>query len=483
MTELAPFLVRPHSNEQVAGSWFVVCTVAGLSLAGMAFLWLSGQGPLLRIAFPAAAVLVGIVLYFNYSAWYVAYTLWLWFLTPLARRIVDWRFGFAEPNFVLLAPLLVSGLGVLTLLRPNRQYITRKIPAPFVLCAAAIVYAAVVDFLRQPSLETVYGLANWLCPLMFGLHFYLNSDHYEQYRAVVTKTFLVAVPLMGLYGIYQFIAPPAWDTFWLTNVSLTDLNPSFGQPEPFLIRVWSTMNAPGPFANTMMAGLLLLITARSVLKIPGSIAGYLSLLLSVVRAAWLSWIVGLVLILKSVNPRAIVKIFLSIMLLAACVLPLLSDPAIGNVIWDRVSTFNDIHQDGSLQARGEMYGVLLNDMLDAPYGYGFKNKGDLHGFAGDSGFLVTIFSLGWLGAALFFSGILGIFFRRGEIDVDDQFSISGKAILVALLVQIVAGNVFVGVNGALLWMFAGMRFAAQQDHVVQAVPAKTEMTPVWHQAS
>jgi hypothetical protein len=483
MTETATVRLSPGVGAPAANSQFVVYAVAGLSLVSMAFLWLSGSGTLLRIAFPAAAVFVGVVIYIKDSSGYVVYTLSLWFVTPLVRRIIDWRFGFTDPNYVLLAPLLVSGLGVIALLREDPERPARNIPAPFVLCAAAIAYAVVIDVVRHPSQETVYGLANWLCPMMFGLHFYLNSHRYEQYRAAVTRAFLVAVPLLGMYGIYQFIAPPAWDTFWLTNVSLTDLNPSFGQPESFQIRVWSTMNAPGPFANTMMVGLLLLITARSALKIPGSVAGYMSLLLSVVRSAWLSWIIGMILILKSVNPRAIVKIILSIMLLVACMLPLLSDPAIGNVIWDRLDTFSDVHQDGSFQARTDMYRVLLGDILDAPYGYGFKNKGDLHGFAGDSGILVTLFSMGWLGAALFFSGILSIFFQRGETDASDQFSISGKAILVALLAQIVAGNVFVGINGALLWMFAGLRLAAQQGRVTQTAQAMISVQPIYQQAS
>jgi hypothetical protein len=476
MSASATVRLQEHIG-QPAESLFVICSVSVLGLLIMAFLWFSGHGPLLRIAFPGVATLVGLVIYLKNAPWYVIYTLSLWFLSPLVRRIVDWHFGFAEPNFVLLAPLLVSGIGLLTLLRAPRS-----IPTPFVLCASGILYAVALDILRTPSPETVYGIANWLCPMMFGLHLYLNSDSYEHLRSIITKTFLVAVPLLGLYGIYQFIAPPAWDTNWLTNVSLTDLNPSFGQPEPFQIRVWSTMNAPGPFANTMMAGLLLLIAVQSRLKIPAAVAGYLSFLLSAVRSAWLSWVVGLVLILKSLNPRAIVKIVMSLMLLSACMLPLLSDPTIGNVVGDRFDTFNDVHQDGSFQARTDMYRVLIGDLLDSPYGYGFKNKGDWHGFAGDSGILVTFFMLGWVGAGLFFLGIASLFLKLGQIDAEDSFAISGRAIVIALLAQIVAGNVFVGINGALLWMFAGMGLAAQEAIVPHTAPAEVALQPLYQEA-
>ena len=85
---------------------------------------------------------------------------------------------------------------------------------------------------------------------------------------------------------------------------------------------WSTMNGPGLFANTMMVGLLLLLAVRSRLKVPAAIAGYISFLLSAVRTAWLSWAIGLFVILKSANPRTIARICLSIALLIVCVVPL-----------------------------------------------------------------------------------------------------------------------------------------------------------------
>ena len=284
---------------------------------------------------------MGAVLYINILTGYVVYTLSLWFVTPLVRRIIDSRFGFTDPNYVLLAPLLVSGLGLIALLWEDPERPARNIPAPFVLCAAAITYAVVIDVVRHPSQETVYGMANWLCPMMFGLHFYLNSHRYEQYRAAVTRAFLISVPLLGLYGIYQFIAS-AWDTFWLTNVSLTDLNPSFGQPESFQIRVWSTMRSRsicqyhdgGPAVAYYCAFCSKNSRLYRGIYVVPPVSGPVCMAELDHR---------MVSILKNVNPRAIVKIVLSIMLLVACMLPLLSDPAIGNVVWDRLDTFSDVH--------------------------------------------------------------------------------------------------------------------------------------------
>jgi hypothetical protein len=475
MTEAAaysPIAVDAVDKGKVVRGSFGTALTVGLSGTLIAALWLTGHGDLLRVAIPMAALFVGVILYFYRPIRYVEYTLWLWFLTPLIRRLVDWRFGYADPNFVLLAPLLVSGVGGLALLRPNDRHTTTRMPPSFLLCGTAVLYAVIVDAIQDPSLDTVYGLADWLCPLLFGLHLCLNWRSYEQYRVAISRAFLYAVPVLGMYGIYQFFAPPAWDCYWLTNANLNTYAgvSSFGQPEPLLVRVWSTMNAPGPFANTMMVGLLLLLVVRSHWKVPAAIAGYLSFLLSMVRTAWLSWLVGLLLILKGTNPRAIARICLSIVLLVACILPFGSDPRVATVIKDRVNTFTDLTRDGSFQARSDMYATLLDDVVNNPFGHGFKNRGAVHGFVVDSGILVSLFTLGWVGSLLFTAGILALCFKlRRAIDHEDQFSIAAKGIVIALLAQIIGGNVFVSVTGAMFWLFGGVSMAAREHYRNQSM--------------
>jgi hypothetical protein len=434
----------------------------GLSLLVVGALWFGGQGQLLRMALPAMAMLVAVVLYASRPILYVRYSLWVWFLAPLARRIVDWRFGYTDPNVVLLAPFLVAGIAGLTLLRPSQRTNTR-IPDGFVLCGTAILYGFIVGLVLRPSAETVFGLLNWSCPMLFGLHLYLNWRHYEQHREAISKSFLQGVLVLGLYGIYQFFLPPGWDRYWLENASLNSLNPSFGQPESLLVRVWSSMNSPGPFANTMMVGLLLLFIIRSPLRLPAAVAGYLSFLLSAVRTAWLSWIIGLMLVLKSARPRIVVRVSLSIILLLACLLPALSDPRLASVIGDRVKTFTDLGHDESFGARTEMYRVLVNDALSNPFGHGLKNLEIAHGIAVDSGILILVFSLGWFGSAFFAAGVLSFFLQKEHPqEKSDEFSRAGKAVMIAILAQLVSGNIFVNVTGAMFWIFAGMYLGARR---------------------
>ena len=447
-----------------------IILAAALSLSIAAALWFGNKPQLLRVAIPAMAALVGWLLYTGRPITYISYSLWVWFLAPFVRRIVDWHFGFFEPNFVLLAPLLVSGISLSTLL-PSARHPKDRIPVSFVLCGVAVLYGFVVGLFLHASPESLFGLLNWLCPMLFGLHLYLNWPQYARYQAAIIRTFVFALLILGLYAIYQFFAPPIWDRNWLENVKAT----SFGLPEPLQVRVWSTMNSPGPFANAMMVGLLLLLVVPARLKLPSAIAGYLSLLLSAVRTAWLSWIVGFFLILKSVNPRILVRLVLSIILLVACLVPLASDPRIATVISERLNTFTDLRHDESFGARVDLYKLLIRDAVTSPFGRGLEAARDL---PIDSGILTLIFSLGWLGTALFTVGILSLFFSRDRfVNNTDQFYRVAKVIMIAILAQIISGEVFVSVTGAIFWIFAGMQLAAVRYHENQPILSPEQSLP------
>jgi hypothetical protein len=380
-----------------------------LSTILLAALWLAGGGSLLRLAIPAMATFFALILYLRYPILYVQYSLWVWFLAPLVRRswtgILD---GESQFHFAL-SPLLVSGIAGLAFLRKDSKAWSDIFPHSF--SCAAILYGFVVGMVLhlRPTAEIAYGLLNWLCPMIFGFHFYLNWTFYEQHSAAILRAFLWGVLIMGIYGVFQFLAPAEWDRFWLNSLIAEGTGASVGQPESLLVRVWSTMNAPGPFANTMMVGLLLLFTTRSPLKLPAAVAGYISFLMSSVRTAWLSWVVGLVCILRSAKPRVIVRILILVALLVVCLLPFVSDPRLAPVVTDRLTTFTDLGHDSSFNDREQMYRPLINDALHNPVGTGLKNEETSHGKAVDSGLLVLVFS--WDGSAVCVAGRNGVTFH------------------------------------------------------------------------
>jgi hypothetical protein len=461
VTYPAPLLVGDNRPSRVVG----IILVIALGLFVTAALWFGGQPQALRLAVPVLATLIGFVLYRHRPVLFLEYALWSWFLSPLLRRLIDWRFGFAEPNFVLLTPMLISGLGGIALL-PSRRNSVRP-PAVFVLCGAAILYGFAVGILTNPSLEIFFGLVNWLCPMLLGFHLYSAWPLYEQHCFAIYKTFAWCALVLGLYGVYQFFFPPAWDRYWLESIMAT--SQSFGLPEPLQIRVWSSVNAPGPFANVMLVSLLLFFVVRSPLKLPAAIAGYLSFLLTVVRTAWLSWILGFLWLLKSSSPRVIARVIISLLVLLACLLPLINDSRLTPMLSDRINTFSDLRHDESYEARVDMYRILLHDAIHHPFGNGLKNLEVSHGMAVDSGILVLLFSLGWTGAVLFLLGVFSLFFAgQHRLECGDPFLRVAKAILIALFAQIVGGSVFVSVTGALFWVFAAMYLAGNRYHEASA---------------
>jgi hypothetical protein len=183
-----------------------------------------------------------------------------------------------------------------------------------------------------------------------------------------------------------------------------------------------------------------------------------------VRSAWLSWLLGLVLILKTANPRVIARICLSAVALAVCLAPLASDARVAAIVSKRADSFSDLSQDESFQDRTNMYRALLSDALETPFGYGFKDRVDVKGFAIDSGILATLFALGWVGTLLYGAGTLTLCFRLAQQgNTADQFAIVSKAIVIAIVAQVIGGNVFVNATGAMLWLFGGMALAARQQ--------------------
>ena len=113
-------------------------------------------------------------------------------------------------------------------------------------------------------------------------------------------------------------------------------------------------------------------------------------------------------------------------------------------------------------ARLEMYRVLTAEALSEPFGQGLNNQDVLHGLAIDSGILIAVFSMGWLGRAMFGAGILSLFLHRKGPGRDDEFLRVGKAAMIAMLAQIVGGNVFVSIVGVMFWSMAGMCLAGQR---------------------
>jgi hypothetical protein len=422
-------------------------------------------GGVLRLAYPAGALMVGIVLYQRYPIFYVGFAWWVAFLTPFLRRLIDFQSGWLDPNPVLLAPFLVMFVTGMTFLQ-HLPRVYRREGLPFILATIAIVYGFLVGLIKSSPPSVVVPFLNWLAPVLFGFHLLANWRLYPDYRQNIQRTFVWMVVVTGVYGIVQYLVAPPWDGMWLTNSQAI----AFGTPVPLGMRVFSTMNSPGPFATVMMAGLVLLLASRSSVRFVAAGSGYLAFLLSLVRSAWLGWAVAVLTFIPGLKPRLQMRLVITILVMAIAVMPLVSLQPFASAIAARFGSFSNAQQDVSLNARLAGYDEILGQALtEIPgQGLGFVLVSDYLG-SNDSGILTILFSLGWLGALPYLGGIFLLILSLFQIAeaASDPFIGAARAISLGVFVQIGLGNPTIALSGVVFWGFAGIALAAQRYYYWQ----------------
>jgi hypothetical protein len=443
-----------YLNLQPAIAWNAILGFSAFS----ALCLLAGLGKILNLAFPAGALAVGVLLYFRYPILYVGFTWWMWFLSPLVRRLSDYRSGFTDPSPILLTPYLVTLIALITFLRfiPDSR---RQGSLPFVLSSLGVFYGYLVGLIKASPVTVSIALLDCLSPVVFGCYLFVNWQDYPNYRQNIQRVFLWCALVAGIYGIVQYLVAPEWDRFWLKNVIETG-STSFGTPEPLGIRVWSTMHGPGVFAFVMMAALLLLLNNIEPLCLPATAVGYLSFLLSLVRSAWIGWFVGLLTLVPALKPKFQMRLILILLVAAVCVIPLTTIEPFAEVIGTRFQSLVDLKNDGSGLERQENYNKWLNYALTNFLGDGVGVTPGLL----DSGIMEILISLGWFGSIFYGSGLLSLLFQLVQASKirADPFASTARAIVVAMLCQIIGGSVMSGIPGMILWVFLSLGVAAEK---------------------
>lgn len=466
--QLTPSLKEFSLESPAVQSWLVILALIGFTALGM----LAHIGSILRLAYPVGCFAVGAFLYLRHSTLYLGFTWWIWFLSPWVRRVIDLHSGWVDPSPVLLAPFLTTLVTGVTLVRYlPRAYVQGGLP--FILALTAVFYGFCVGLINalvptniigehNPSVTSVIvALLNWLTPILFGFHLFVNWRKYPSYRQNLQRVFVWGVLIMGIYGVLQYLIAPEWDNFWLENQE-TEV---FGYPEPFEIRVFSTMNSPQPFAYVMATGLLLLFSTRGILRFFAAGTGYLSLLLSLARSAWMGWIVSLLLLVPAFKPRLQMRLILTLLIMALLVIPLAITEPFSEVISGRMESLFAVQQDESYSARSEGYSQLLGLAVTEFVGKGLGGVFSSNPLGGnDSGVLTLLFLLGWVGTLPYVAGLVLMLLRiaqpiEGGID---PFVATSRAIVLGAFVQIGLNNVMLGVFGMVLWSFLGILLAAQR---------------------
>jgi hypothetical protein len=377
---------------------------------------------------------------------------------------------------------LVTALAFFTLLRHSPKL--QGFPfLPFGMAVAGLLYGFGVGVLNVGLFQASFDLLNWLTPVLFAFYLLVNWREFPDFRRVTQHTFAWGLLVMGLYGILQFVNPPSWDQTWLRSTALAASSfgniggSPFGNLEPFGIRVWSTLNSPGPFALVAMAGLLVLLSSGTLRRWPALVVGTISFLLSLYRTAWGGFVVGFA-VLVAYGGRSRLRLLVGSVVAITMLWLLMSfaPSPVANVINARLETFNNLQQDTSFQDRWERYQQLASRALLNPLGEGLGSTGESTKLASeggelgelgilDSGILSIAFSLGWLGTLLYLGGLIWLFlYTLRRTKLSDPFVAASIGIVAGALSQLILANVVVSVSGMVLWSFLGLAVAARVFH-------------------
>jgi hypothetical protein len=425
-----------------------------------------GAAGLVRPLYPAAATVVAAMLYAVHRGQYVAFVIWLFMITPFVRRVVDYQAGYQEVSIVTLAPQLAASIALLCLVKKLPMLYNISF-VPFLLVMVAVLYGYFVGVINSGLFGASYDLLLWAVPVAFG--FLIASDwrSFPMYRDAIFKVFLWGGAIMGAYGIHQYFFLLPWDAYWMRNA---DIN-SIGLPFPLLVRVYSTMNSPTPFGAMMIPTLLIVFVASSWMRFPAAVLGFIAFALSIVRTAWLGWLVALVFLIATLRGGRRITLVVGIAIVALIATPIVTTGEIGERFVKRLDTFQDLESDKSFQDRSALYGSLTTQALTTVWGIGTGAVGKATKLTSasqkvvviDSGFLIVPYVLGWFGALLMLIGVTwlmlrppGIVDRRNEVVVQ-----TSTALCIAYIAMMISYNSMYGVGGMLFWTFMGLRLSGR----------------------
>jgi hypothetical protein len=440
-----------HASDSL--SWLIISVFCALTIV---FTFI-GPSKLLNQLFPLGATIVAIFLYSKSPILYNGFSWWMWFLTALVRRLVDVRSGFTEPSPILLAPYLVSLISIMSIIQSMRLDI-KKGDWPFIISLFGVLYGATMGALNKPYITVFIGTLNWICPISSSFYIYKNWNLYPEYKRNTQKVFTLGILCMGIYGIFQYFSLPAWDLLWLKETGLERSAGSIDETTGGGMRIWSTMPSAEPFAAIMAGGLLVLANQETPLAISSSVVGYLSLLLTLVRSAWLGWLAGLLNLIVALSSKQKIRLSMMLACLALTLVPITLTGEFSEKITSRITTLSDVNNDGSAQIRKAAFNENIDSALSNPIGNGIE-KGAM-----DNALLSTLFYLGWVGAALYAFGLILVSFRLFNIrdKKEDPFIVICQGVVISALIRLPVNGANTGVGGVMLWMFLALGIAADK---------------------
>lgn len=450
------------------------------------------QAKLAELFFPVGALCIAFMLYRRSPTHYLSFVCWLFFLSPLIRRLADFTNGaFNGTSPIMVAPLAAVSLCGLSLIR-NFDGLGQRRAMPFVLTVIAMFYAFMIGVIQVGLMPALFGFINWLFPVLVAFHISVTWRHYPDYHRVLLKTWVYGGLVMGTYGIWQYIQPPPWDVFWLVQSRIT----ASGLPEPYSLRIWSTLNSTGPFAVAIMYVLQMAFATRGRLRILMAVVALPALLFTSVRTCWGGMVIGLAYPIMTLDGRSRRRLLSAVIGIAVLCAPVMMIDQLSSSVLKRFQTFDNLSSDNSYRARVMFYEWLLPAMLDNIAGQGIGSTGGSVKLSSDddtaaasavfdSGIMEVPYVLGWPGTLLYTVGIGMLLWRAFKASrklPNDRFAICGFGVSLSIFCMMVMVNTLVSFWGMLFFIgvmmpLIGLRYASEQRAVTSARAAGTPGRP------
>jgi putative inorganic carbon (HCO3(-)) transporter len=415
---------------------------------------------------------------------YFSFVMLAWCFTPLLRRLNDWHNGFFNPvqlastiPFVLTIPLALIAL------RPERlARLTPAFKAFACVWLATFGYGMLLAILVGNMAAGLFESIQYLVPMLAGIWLAGSDLDNSELMRRLSRIVLPIATVVGVYGLVQFVQPAPWDVLWIEGGKFT----SMGDPVPFGLRIFSTLNSTGPAADFFAICIVFSLPFCRVrnlwiwplIALLGSV-----LLLTLVREAWVGLIVGVAIYLAVSPARFRVLPFLALYGIVFSVL-ISSLPAFlgagqnSDVITSRISSLGDVSHDESALARTSEIQVAIQQALANPFGSGLgqigssaalsANPASASGNVLDSGYLARLLELGWLGFAGYLFVVMGGFVAmlvgiiRAATDPRKTMSrehliwtSAAVAICAAFMWSDAAGDAHLGLSGLFFWIAMG----------------------------
>lgn len=415
---------------------------------------LTPAAAIVNFAFAPICAVMAIALMRSSPTDYISFTYWVWMLTPLIRRVVDDHSAFHETSLVMTAPLLVTGISGLVLFfrSPVR---TGAAAIPYFIFVAVVCLGFIVGAVTAGITAALYDFLNWSTPAIFAIYVLRAPLPAGRIADTIFKALIWGGLIVGIYGVYQYFFLPSWDSKWMIASNLR----SIGTPVPRQVRVFGTLNSPGPYSSYMAACLLLAMDSRLRWKWFAAVPASLGLMLSLVRSAWGGFVVEILAVISWSAAKKRLRYLYLLGAAAVLIVPVIAVTPVGEALEKRFETLNNLDSDNSFLARRQLYEDFTSQPLARMTGVGLAHsgvagkQGDLGAEAAsiDSGLIEIFFTFGLSG--VFMLGAIALIAVRSLPRKQSPASVAAWSVAIGALSSLLFGNSLVGAPGMLVLPF------------------------------